>query len=134
VVLIVGCLYSVAGCRPPSSSANSFQTAEHWRETAPEQVVPGWNPRASPNVGLLQQHARGGSQVPVGTVKSRLSRARAALLIGRDRDAPTTGRPAKGLPWRPLVANEWKASVQDERPLDPVSPPPKASVTASRGA
>jgi hypothetical protein len=71
-------------------------------------------------VGLLQQHARGGSQVPVGTVKSRLSRARAALLIGRDRDAPTTGRPAKGLPWRPLVANEWKASVQDERPLDPV--------------
>ena len=41
------------------------------------------------------------------------------LVLGRDRDAPT-GDPAKSLPWRPLVAKEWSASVPDERPLDPV--------------
>jgi hypothetical protein len=74
----------------------------------------------APGAAAALGRARARRRVTAGAACALLLVVGAAgVALGRGHDQPT-GNPSKGLPWRPLVASEWNASVPDERPLDPV--------------
>jgi hypothetical protein len=78
----------------------------------------------APGAAITLQRARARRRRAAETVCALAVVAAAGIVVARGGlDTPTV-QPAtehsRELPWRPLVAREWGASVPDERPLDPV--------------
>jgi hypothetical protein len=78
----------------------------------------------APGAAATLRRARGRRRRRAGGVLLALAVVAAAAAAGRGGlltlpDTPTAQRP-RGVPWRPLTATEWRATVPGERPHDPV--------------
>jgi hypothetical protein len=115
------------------------RTGAGWASMEVRATVDDLRDRLAEVADLAARQARGPSPAAVAQRARRRRLAGGALalvLVGtvagtvalsglvRDGLQPATGGPDRDrrqdLPWRPLEAREWAASVEDQRPLDPV--------------
>jgi hypothetical protein len=78
----------------------------------------------APGAAVALQRAGARRRRAAGTLCALVVVAAAGIAVARGGLGTPTVQPStelnRQLPWRPLVAQEWGATVPDERPLDPV--------------